>query len=304
MAEIEEVPNQEQPEEPAQEAGLSYVDDEKPQDDLPVESESEDETEASVPDETSEGEQIASISQLMEHEEWDPEWFDSLKVPVKVDGQPAEATFKDLVASYQIQEAAKHRLDDAKAQAQALKQEAAQGRETLKTELGTAAGLVQLAEQLFHQDISNLQKLKEEDPQAYLVEKDRLSERRQALDQVKQNLKQSLQTAFDQQKPSAEVIESERQALIEKHPELEGDDARADLARYCRDQGFTQEEIGSQPDHRLFSLAHKAHLYDQLQAKAKTAKQKVAKIPKVMKPGSQKKKPEPPKDAASILYGN
>lgn len=246
---------------------------------------------------------VTSLSDLLEQQEWDEEWFQSLKVPVKVDGKSAEATLKDLVDSYQIQEAAEHRLNEAKSKAQATNQELAQQREQAKTELGTAAALVQIAEQLFTQDKANLDKLKEEDPDRYLIEKDAFSEKMNALSQVKHHVRQNLQQALNQQ-PDPKVFETERQALIQKAPSLDSEDARSQLADYLLKQEFTEQELSSVPDHRLFVLAHKAMLYDQSQAKTETAKKKVAKIPRVMKPGPKKSaEPEKPKDAASILYG-
>ena len=47
-----------------------------------------------------EGEAIGSLPELIEHYELDPEWANTLKVPVKVDGQASEATLADLVANY------------------------------------------------------------------------------------------------------------------------------------------------------------------------------------------------------------
>src|SRR5690606_8155953 len=59
----------------------------------------------------------SSLQELIEANEWDPEWVNALKVSVKVDGKPGEATVKDLVDSYQMRQAAEHRLEEAKAKA-------------------------------------------------------------------------------------------------------------------------------------------------------------------------------------------
>lgn len=314
-------PNQEQTEqhEPAPEAGFSFLESLYPSADAEnegeestesAEAETTAETEAETGEQSSEGEAseevVSTLSQLLEQQEWDEEWFHGLKVPVKVDGTPAEATMKELVASYQIQQAAQHRLEEAKSQAQAIKQEAAQERDSLRADLGTAAGLVQLAETLFAKDISeaNLAKLREENPEQYLIEKDRFAERRQALETVKAQLRANVQKAFEQQPTAPETFEKERQTLIQKAPELAEQDARMELAQYLIGQGFSQEELGSVADHRLFLLAHKARLHDATKEKVDTARKKVATIPKVMKPGAaQQKAPQKPKDAASILYG-
>jgi len=68
---------------------------------------------------------ISSFSELIEHYELDPDWATTLRVPVKIDGQTSEATMADLVASYQIKEAATHRLEEAKAKAKQIVEDAA-----------------------------------------------------------------------------------------------------------------------------------------------------------------------------------
>jgi hypothetical protein len=233
---------------------------------------------------------ISSVSELIEHMEADPEWFNSLKVPVKVDGKPAEATLTDLVASYQIQEAAKHRLEEAKAKSQEAHQQIAKQQEAIKAELGAAAGLVHLAEQLFQQDLgqANLAKLREEDPDKYLIEKDRLTERRNALEQVKQALKQNVEKAFQPKGPDPEEFASARDALIKEVPALAEEGERNRLAKALLARGYTEEEIAGTTDYRLFRDAYKAMLYDETQAKTDAAKKKVAKVPKVLKPGAPK----------------
>jgi hypothetical protein len=248
----------------------------------------------------------ASISELIEQQEWDQEWFNALKVPVKVDGESKEATFGDLVASYQMREMAEKYLSEAKEVKKSSTKELHAERESVKSELATAASLVQLAEQLFSADVSqaDLEKLRQQDAGKYAAAMLDLTRRRQALEQVKSQIKENVQQAFTTG-PDPKTIESERQALIEKVPELEADDARHELANFALEQGFTTEELSSFSDHRVFALAYKAMQYDRMQKKVETAKTKVARIPmKVLKPGA-KQAPEKPRatDPVSILYG-
>lgn len=269
-----------------------------------TESETESETETETETEE-EGEPISSVSDLIESQEWDQEWFNGLKVPIKVNGQPAEATFQDLINSYQTQEAATQRLEEAKSKAQEANQQIAQERESLKADLGTAAGLVHLAEQLFNQDISeaNLAKLRDENPEQYLIEKDRFAERRQALETVKQQLKSNVQKALQPAAPTAEDFKKARESLIKEVPDLANEEECQRLAKHLVERGYKEEEIANNVDHRLFRDAYKAMLYDELQSKAEPTKKKVASIPRMMKPGPQKQRDDKPKDAAEVLYG-
>lgn len=228
-----------------------------------------------------------------------------LRVPVKVDGLPAEATLKDLVNSYQMQEAAENRLSSAKAKAQELTSEAQQQADAAKQQVGTAAGLVQLAEQLFLSDVkqANLAELREKDPQKYLVEKDRLTERRRVIDAAKQQIGQQL-IQYMNTGPTQEQIAEQNAKLIEKMPALADEKAANQLYEYItKTHEFTDEEIQAFPDHRLYVLAEKARLYDELETKAAArAKTAQSKPMKVLKPGKPAK-PVEKLDRASILYG-
>jgi hypothetical protein len=267
--------------------------------------EAEQQDEVSSEDKDEEGEhQVATVSELAEHLEVDPEWLLNLKVQGKVNGETTETTIQDLVNSYQTMEAAEHRLTEAKDRAKSIIQEATEEREQVKTELGTAAGLVMLAEQLFEQDLQNvdLAKLREEDREAYLIEKDRLTERRQALAAVKEKLGEQVKSYQQAPKVTQEDIEKCRSELVEALPHLEPVEARTKLAEYILTHGFSREDLAVTTDPRLFTFAEKARLYDESQTKTKAAKKKVVTIPKVMKPGSnQPAKPES-QDAADILY--
>lgn len=268
-----------------------------------VESVVEDQTEETGDDEQT----IASFSELAQHLNTDESFLNTLKVPVKVDGETAETTVADLISSYQIQEAAEKRLNDAKAKSQALDQELAQKREQAETSLTQSIGLVKLAEELFISDLkeTDLQKLRAEDEQAYLIEKDRLIERRNVIEQAKAKIVEAAQSslASGNQLDQA-TIADERAKMIEGNAELESAEARTRLGEYIMTQGFTTEDIASTADHRLYLLAEKARKYDELQAKSAETKKKLLTVPK-LKAGSteQPKASSADDDAATVLYG-
>ena len=267
--------------------------------------------------EEEEAETITSFSQLVEHQEWDPEWAKTLTATTVVDGETKEVPITDLVASYQTLDAAEKRLDDAKSKSQLVNQELATQTEQVKGQLAQADGLIQLAEKLFGLDASeaNLAALREqEDQTAYLVAKDQLAERRKAIDAVKTQAAMLFQAAAqqinapmsDDEKQS--LIAEEQTKLLERIPEWKDEETHqkeaSELVAYLTDSyAYTQEQIGDAIDHRLFDMARKAMLYDRQQANVQAAKKKVVTIPKVMKPGTKASESEGPKDAAEILYG-
>ena len=306
-AKPEEEPEQPEVEKPKEEITAEGV---KPETEVVAKEETPSEEAAE-----SEEEIVSSLSQLIEHEGWDPEWVNDLKVPVKVNGVKSEAKLADLVKNYQIGQAAEQRLEEAKSKAQLLHQEAEQQGEAVKVRVAEAAGLLQLAERLFSVDAeqANLQKLRDEgDEVGYLAAKDRLMEKRRAIESVKQAAAKvfkdaQLSTANDGL--DEEHIGKERVALRNKIPEWSDQEVAnsesVGIFEYLTgdEYGFTQEDVESAGDHRLFLLARKAWKYDQQQAKVQTAQKRVLTIPKVMNPGSKETKGSTykPKDAPQIL---
>ena len=104
--------------------------------------------------------------------------------------------------------------------------------------------------------------------------------------------------ARDKQKADRELKEATEKAEKEVQEVLE----------YLRKDGFSDEHIKTASwNGRLMALATKAHRYDQMKSKSQAAKKKVTKIPKVLKPGSQKPSKSNAttgkKDRVEILYG-
>jgi hypothetical protein len=258
---------------------------------------------------------ISSVSELIEHNAYDPEWFNALKVPIKVDGKPAEATIQDLVASYQMKEAAERRLEEAKSKAKTVTQELAEKSEAVQGQFAVAAKMIERVEALVDRESSSVdwKRLREDDPAEYSAKKAELAERRQEIEQMKRDAAEDYRKATEGQwqetaKQQRERLHAEHAALIEKLPDWRDESKAAEekgkLAKYLISQEFTEQDVMGASDHRLIVLARKAMLYDEGRTKVDAAKKRVAKVPKVMKPGTQKPAPKArPKDAADILYG-
>lgn len=261
-------------------------------------------------DDEQEGDEIATVSDLLKAQGWDQEWFDNLKVPIKVNGKPAEATLQDLMSSYQTQEAATERLTEAKSKAQQLHQEAERAKETSTTELATAQALTRvLEESVFTQEAEQLKKIRDEHgagSDEYHDARDSLAAKLQAFRQAKQQISTKLTDALSERdkEPTQEDYAEYQAKLFERVPELKDEQTRQDLVGYALDFGFTQEHLEQETNPLLFALGYKAMLYDRAQAKAKNVEEQVHKIPRMMKPGAQRPAKQKPKDHAEVLYGS
>ena len=242
---------------------------------------------------------ISSIEQLLEAQGYDPDWFDSLEVPVKINGQPGKAKLADMKASFQIQQAAEQRLAEAKERARAETTAIAQKREELNQQFNVTANLIQQAEQLLQGDISkvNWDKLRNDDPAEFSARQLEYSQRRAQIEQIKNGARaqyQQTQGQFqaEESERTRQRLTEESEKLFQKIPEWKDPEkAKTEkqmLAEYLIGSGMSQDEVANAVDHRLIVLARKAMLYDKGQNKAEVAKKKVMTIPKVMKPGAPK----------------
>lgn len=259
--------------------------------------------EAAESEETQENEEqeapLASVSELVQHYELDPEWFDTLEVAdLKVDGRPVKATLKDLKNSYQIQHAAEHRLEEAKTKARQIVQEASAKQEAAQSQFGVVAKLIENVERLLNEDTKAVDpKLRADDPAEWSAKQHELDERRKKIERTKQDAVNAYEAAVKKDREEFDELRqahlrAEFQTLLEKRPELRDESKlkvfNAKTAEYLISQGFSQQDVMGASNHRLILMADKARLYDELQANTNAAKKKVAQVPKVLKPGAPK----------------
>ena len=243
--------------------------------------------------------QISSLRELIEAQEWDPEWAQSLRVGVKIDGEAGEASIDDLVRSYQTQEAATRRLEEAKARAAEIRQEATQQQEAVRAQMAVLGTLFQQVEGQVAAEFQgvNWEKLEADDPGEYARLKIRKAEREGQLGQMKAQALSQYQQALGQQQQQEQAkqqerLQAEQQALHAALPHWSDPQvAKAEqeaLVSHLTSLGFSQEDVLGASDHRLILLALDAMKYRESQAKADVTAKKVAKVPKVLKPGAPK----------------
>jgi hypothetical protein len=241
---------------------------------------------------------IETVSELAQHLEADPEWINTLKVAVKVDGRQAEVPLGDLIASYQKQEMADQYLKEARDAKHSTTQELAEKRNALESEYRVAADLVKSVEATLERDVKAIDpKLRDEDPAEWAARIQEFNQRRANIERMKYETVEGYKTAMQTQAAEAGRIRDEFRTqqnalLLEKLPEWQdpkrADDEKVKLTDYAFRVGFTQPELANLLDHRQVLILRKAMLYDESRGQVDTARKRVASVPKIMKPGAPK----------------
>ena len=266
------------------------------------EEESTEETQDESLEEESE-EEAETEEEEEESEESDDEVEEEPDVySVTVNGEEQEVTFDELLKGYSRQSDYTRKtqeLSDNRREFQSMQQAMAQEYQQIQAERqqyvdalqnvidGSVMGLDQLAN-------VDWNKLREEDPVAFITKKE---EFRESQDRLRDYQSQQ-QEVMNQQ--YAEHQESMKQSLVQEHqkmasivpdwgvPEKQKKMASG-LKEYAISNGYTAEEVSSLADHRSLIMLLKAQKYDNLQ-KADVKSKKLKNKPKVIRAGKGKDK--------------
>lgn len=314
VGEVAEKEAPEAKEEPAAEEDVEIEASEEVTEEIDATEETEEETAETELAETSEAEEvdITTLGELVDHYDLDADWTKGLKVPVKINGSDSSASIDDLVASYQMGEAAEARLDDAKTKAHAILEDASGRLQNVNNQAKIVASLIERAEAVVDQDVTDIdwKRLRQDDPAEYSAKKADIEERRRTIDGLKTDALGEYQKGLDEHNKEvagqrANLVRAEQAKLLAKLPDWADPETAAaeqgKISQYLMGQGFSQDDVASAADHRIILLARKAMLYDQGHEKADASKKKVAKIPKVMKPGTPKPQDQRRSEKIEIL---
>lgn len=289
------------------------------------------EEEAAVETEASEDEdsvELSSLDQLPEvlkqYDEsidLDSEALFNLSVPVKVNHETKEVPLAELKASYEIGQATRQELEEAKERASKIIEEANQHKESFVSTAQTMGKLLESVEQEINRDEKNIDwnKLRTDDPAEWTAKRDEIRERRDRLEKLKKEASETWENANQvhqhqvQQQLDARLPE-ERKKLLERVPEWEDDEKakneKQEVIQYLANEGFDQNQLKiAAYNGSLLAMAIKAMRYDKSRSKAGDIKKKMVRVPKkTMKPGSKSQdKPQPngadQTDPVRILYG-
>lgn len=215
---------------------------------------------------------------------------------VKAAGEEKQVTLDELMQGYQLgadytkktQEVAEQRKE-VEANQQAIL-EAQQVRDTYAQRLKSVEEFLETTTN----SSEDLAKLKENDPIGYAMKVAENTEKKEQLAQVRaeqQRLAQEQQVA--QQQRMAQFVQQEAKKLSQVLPEfsdpVKGEQLRNEIRNYGKSIGFTDQELANVYDSRHVQILNKARLYDQLQKSKPAVTKKVAKAPKMVKPGTKVK---------------
>lgn len=259
----------------------------------------QEDVQAAQPEQQQEEAPISSLQELIDHASYDPEWFNSLQVDVKVDGESSKAKLSDIVKSYQLTSAAEKRLNDAKEKAKTQYQALADKQQELDATVSIAAAVLERQKERIIEEEKTIDwsSLRTQDPAEWSAKQQEFANRKAAVDRETLSLHQALQQKQQQDLQEAEQtraaqLQAEAQSLLEKLPEWSDQEVaereKGEVSDYLVSLSFTPEEVARASDHRLVIMARKAMLYDKMQSKAEPAKKKLVTIPKTLKPGVSK----------------
>lgn len=257
---------------------------------------------------------FGSLDELFQAAGLEGEDAQQLKVRVRIDHDEREVPLSELLSGYQQSSVAEKRLAEAKAKKESVDQELQSKVQEYDEQLQGLAALVKTAEDDLDAETKSVdwKQLREDSPEEYAAKKLEIQERREKIESLKKQARESYQKQVERQQEEAkrlheEHLQKEQQALLEKLPDWKDPEkAKSDqtrLAKYLREEGFSEQDIASASDHRLIVMARKAMLYDE--GRKSAARKKVPPKPKkVLRPGSTNgaQRRSKPRSAVEVLY--
>ncbi len=210
---------------------------------------------------------------------------------VKIDGEEKNVTADELVKSYQLEQAAQKRMQEAaeiRKNSEVEVAALAQQREQYAQALQSLEAQLSSAEEKPQEYWDNLYS---EDPMEYMRQREAYRDRKEATEKVKAEqvrVQEERQQEFVQQHQAHLAKEQEKllEALPDwKDPDVAVKEKQAIISYAQRNLGFSEAELAATSDSRAVLALRKAYLYDELMAKKPAAQKKVKKAPKVTKSG-------------------
>lgn len=266
-----------------------------------IEAESTDEEDA----EESEPEaSFESLSELAEAAGMDlDDFIKSVKAKTKVQGEENEVTLAELIKGYQL-ESDYTRKNEALIQSKKeWEAQQAQAQAKLSEELQRTGYAFKMAQNQLTHDFNAIDwvQLEKDDPQDFLIQRQKFGERQAQLDQAINQATQQA-TAIKQrqqqqyQAQTQQYLTQQEELLLKALPEWSNADTRqAETARvvdYLTNQGFSSEEVANIKDHRIIVMAQKAMAGDKVATDVDLAKKKVKRVPKLVKPNARQSQSE------------
>lgn len=294
---IDELLNVDAPEEASEDVLEPNAEAEAVEETEEVEATSEDEYEEDDAEELSESEYEDDDEEYdVDASEVEEVEDESTYYTVKVDGEEKDVTADELVKSYQLEQAAQKRMQEAaeirknsESDAAVLAQQReqyAQALQTLQTQMESAG----------EQPQEYWDNLYTEDPMEYMRQREAYRDRKEASEKIKveqARVEQEKQEELMRQHQA--TLSQQQEKLLEALPEWKNPEVaqkeKTEIITYAqRVLGFSEQEVSNIVDARGVLAIRKAYLYDQLMAKKPEVQKKVKKAPKVTRSGQPKSK--------------
>ena len=209
---------------------------------------------------------------------------------VKVDGSEMEVTLNELLRGYQREADYTRKTSELSLEKSKYNDLLQQSQSEINQKLSKLTELTTMAQQELQREYSNIdfEKLYEDDPVEAARQEHKMRKRAENLNMIQE------ETRANQMQEFQKYIQEQQNKIATLIPDF-ADPAKAtkiksDMRRYLSGVGYSDQEINSIYDSRQVLLIKDAMTYDKLRKANPKVTKKVAKAPKVVKPGVAKSK--------------
>lgn len=177
---------------------------------------------------------------------------------VKVDGEELEVDYDELLKGYSRESHYQRKAKELSKEKETISLKAKE----LDDSINDAKLIIE--DERSKLDSDEMKALREDDPDRYLREVDRINAKVQKYEKLKEKKENEAKLKAD------EKLAKERELLFEAFPEWSDENVMKKEAevilKSLEDNGFSKDELETLTDHRLFVLAKKAMKYDELES--------------------------------------
>jgi len=266
------------------------------------------------------GDEVRTLSELVESIGVDDQWIEDLEVTRKINGEEMTFRLGDILDGSDKYSAADDYLADAKRKSKELVESAKRRESELGESVVVLGTLLQTVEDELKKESQgvNWAELRKTDPAEYTARKEDLRDREEKLNNLKTQAAQNYREALERAKKSHDdqlraKLPEEKKVLHEKLPDWaknikKAEKEAADVIGYLREGGMDPEALKEVLHSGTYlSMAVKAMRYDNIQNKSNVEDKRVRKIPRILRPGAEQRRSDrnandQNSDRADILY--
>jgi hypothetical protein len=208
-------------------------------------------------------------------------------VSLKVNGKDEKVALKEAISQTQYSKANEEKARNLAEERKTFESERQQVAEAYQQQLQQIQGLGEMLQNKLTQDFQSIDwdRLRVTDPAEWAAKQQEFAQRNQELMQAGQMLGQQMKAQQDQlaqaeAQERQQIVQSERQLMIESNPEWADEDKMkaglTEIVEYAKSSGFSDEELQDVIYSRHVNVLKKAMLFDKGQTVAEKKVQKQA----------------------------